>query len=372
MNTPDPLFASLDPLVRDGTLNGEQARRVYRQLSESDGTRTSMLPVAAEDSNAPLDRRGLATAAGLLGAGVVISGLLLSASLAESNGLHWKTFLPMLAITLGFAGAAVLTRWPLGLRRGMADLLTGVLVTLAVLSLGVTMLAPQAIGVVVYLAALVLLLGGIGGYWFLQRDVVIVAAIAGGALLLGRILSDTLNFSQDDTSGPVLMVGVLFLLYGVVVVAAGWRFSCRDLAGLIGSVIAVVSMHVVAVVLLFVGFLTAVTSQGRGASSPYADARGDLKVALVLGLFAAAAVAGLFAYTRRPGYALVSFIGAALLPLLVAIGLSASHPLRWSLGYAFVGGLIVAAAVAERFLSERQPPIASEGGDPLTQRIPVG
>jgi hypothetical protein len=372
MNTPDPLFASLDPLVRDGTLNGEQARLVYRQLSGSAATATAMLPVAADELPAPADRRGLLTAAAIIGAGVVTSGLLLSASLAESNGFHWKTFLPMLVITLGFAGAAVLTRWPLDRRRGLADLLTAVLLTLAVLSLGVTMLAPQATGFVVYLAAIVLLLGGIGGFWLLQRDVITVAAIAGGALLLGRILSDTVNFSEDDTSGPVLLIGVLFLLYGILVVAAGWRFSCRNLTGIVGSIIAVASMHMVAVVLLFVGFLTAVTSQGRGAGSPYSDARGDLKVALVLGLLAAAAVAGLFAYTRRPGYAFVSFIGAALLPLLVATGLAASHPLRWSLGYAIAGGLVVGAAALERLMSSRQPPVTNANDDPSTQRIPVG
>jgi hypothetical protein len=362
MSPQDPLFLSLDPLVRDGTLTGGQARRVYERLRVPTVAATTPPPVAADDEPPSVDRRRLLTAAAVVGAGVVSSGLLVSALLAAGNGFHWKTSVPMLLITLGFAAAAVLSRWPLDRRRGVSDLLTGVLLTLAVLSLGVTMVAPQAIEPVIYLAAVVMLVGGLAGYWFLQRDVVTVAAVVGGAVLLGQILSDTVSFGEGGT-GPVLLIGVLFLLYGLAVVAAGWMFSCRHLTGILGSVIAVASMHVVALSLLVFGLVSGVNSTADGSAAPLG--RGDLKVALVLGMLAAVIVAGLFAYTRRSGYALVSFIGATLLPLLVTIGVTRSHPLRWAVGCAVIGGLVVALAVAERVMANRR-----QGALPARQQPP--
>lgn len=382
----DRLYASLDSLVREGTLTAGQADAVYTRAgySASAGSTEELTSPAGDTSSARdataeptgFNLRRLFGAIGVFAAAVVTAGLLITTSLAEDRGFEWKTFLLMVAITLGFAATAIGChtlvehgqdpRPTSDTRRGAASgsglrttVLTGVLAALTILALAITATSSwddkKWIG---YVSALILLVAGLAGYWFLRRDSLTVVAILGGFALLAQIISDSTSDGGEDASGTILMVGIGFLLYGFGVIAAGWFFSCRNTTGVIGSIIVVGSMHAV---VLSLGIVSALGALGDAIAGPTPggarrtldEVRGDMWIALILGLVASLAVATLYAWTRHRGYLVVSFIGAALLPVIVTLILARQHPLRWAIGYAVVAGLVIAALVAYQWMRDR-------------------
>ncbi|MEJ7742859.1 MAG: hypothetical protein WKF73_10080 [Nocardioidaceae bacterium] len=174
----------------------------------------------------------------------------------------------MSAITLGFAATAFgcYALIEHGQRRGASfgsspgagagpelrtTVLTGVLAALAVFALAITATSSwdDDRSWPAYLAALILLVGGVAGYWFLRRNPLTVVAILGGFILLAQLISDGVSADGEDASGTILMVAIGFMLYGIIVIAVGWFFACRNTTGVIGSVIAVGSMHAAVIVL---------------------------------------------------------------------------------------------------------------------------
>lgn len=363
---PDPFFASLDSLVHDGTISGEQAARVYAVTTPPSHLAAPGSTGVAESGSVPR----LMVALGIFAAALVASGFLVTSNLISTHGFEWKTFLPMAAITIAL-GAGSLANWALTTRDTASHVFTGTLATLSVVGVGITINAPWDHVWLVYLAGIVMFLGGVAGFWFLRSDSLIVAAAVGGLVILGQGLSDTIFSGSDGGSGDILLAGVFVTLYGVVFAAAGWLFSCRNLAAMIGGILALGSMVVVVLTLsifsaIFFAFAGSGVGQGGGGGGrgfSANDVSGDARIAMILGLVVSLLLAGVYAYTRYNGFAFLSFIGALLLPGLVTTVNAREHPLRWGVGVAGVGGLIVLAVVASRFLAgpraesrSQQPP----------------
>lgn len=370
----DPLFATLDSLVRDGTLTGPQAKTIYTRAGErSEQTQVQPLPQAEADQRADtsgrFDLQRLLGALGIYGSAVILAGFLLIALLSNERDFEWKTFLPQLAVTLGFAAAAAAS-WLLVERRRSAVVVTGVLAATAVLTLALTATSSWDHSALAYVAGTLMLVGGLAGYWFLRRDPLTGVAVLGGLVLLAALLSDTVDSGGDHA---FLLVGAFFAVFGLAVVAAGWFFSCRNTTGLIGSAIAALSMPLVILPAIFLGALGAsLTGVGRERASGVDQFRGDVRTALILGLVICLVVAALYAVTRHPGYLVIAFLTAATLPLAATLFLARDHPLRWAMVYVAVGGLVVAGALILQLLSSRggqsaAPSYAPVDGEPYGQ-----
>ncbi len=251
----------------------------------------------------------------------------------------------MVLITLFLAAAAAATHFLLR-DRPYARLVTSVLAAFALLALVTTIAATWDADGLVYLGGVLLLVGGAAGYWYLKGHVFVPVAVLGGAVLLSQVLSDTMDGS-DFSSGTVLTVGMLFLVYGLVVAGAGWRFSCRNLAAMLGGGIALAAMwltvFVIGTAALFVGVAAQLSDDGGPSTgSSVDDARTDMRIAMVLGLLVALALILLYAYTSYSRYLVLAFLGAVSLPA-TAVALSRpDHPLRWSILFAVLGAIAAA------------------------------
>jgi hypothetical protein len=339
----DALFASLNPLVMDGTLTPNQADQVYDAVRWGVGRSTDVDTRRSEG----WDRARLWTAMAVLTAGLLSTTYLVAWVVDSERGFGWKTFVFILGVTLVLAAAAVvcLLRVP---TRVWAVWLSGLLGALALTAFAVGIVVLWEPDALVYVSSIVLLLGGAAAYWSLRGQPYAVVTVLGGAVLLAKIFSDTLGDSGDQ--GDVLTVGIAFLLYGLVVTAAGWVLPCRHLLGALGLGLGLASMFVVIVVdATAAAFSIAFPDPGLAdgpLSDDFSSVRSDIRIALVLGLAVAVLAAVAHAYTGRVGFSVVSYLGTAVLPLTAVFSLQTDHPLRWAAVLAVVGTLGLAAMIA--------------------------
>ncbi len=232
----------------------------------------------------------------------------------------------------------------------------GVLGALALAALAFGLVVLWDADVLTYVAGLLMVAGGVAGFWILEGQLFAAVAVIGGALVLGQAASDVIS-GGDPGSSVALSVGVAFLVYGLVVAAAGWRFGCRRLLGMLGLGIGLTSMIVVIYVdAVYFAFSVAVTNQSStGINGPDATSiRSDIRVAMVLGLLIAVLAALAHAYTSFVGFAVLSLVGAAVVPVSAVVTLSGQHPLRWSMAFGVAGTLALAAAVGVQLQRRRR------------------
>lgn len=362
LRRPDVLVDSLGPLVRDGTLTPPQADRVYESLQAVGWGRPPTAPTGAG-----WEQPRLWAAVSVLAAGSLGACYLLAASVDEAVGFGWKTLLILLGVSvvLGVSAAAFRLLLP-GLP--WARWAAGVLGALALAAVAIGLLVLWDPDGLVYVAGLLMLVGGAAGYWFLSGPLFTVVAVVGGVLVLGQAATDLIS-GGDPGSSVVLEVGVAFVVYGLVVAAAGWRLQCRHLLGMLGLGIGLTSMAVVIFVnAVYFAFSMAISNRSfPGVNGPDASSiRSDIRVAMVLGLIIAALAALAHAYTSYAGFAVLSWVGAAALPVVALVMLNGHHPLRWSIAFGVVGTLALAAAVGAQ-LDRRtpRPPYPGTDGGPM-------
>jgi hypothetical protein len=337
----DRLYASLNPLVMNGTLTPQQADEVYRAVGSAGVEGESGGEIAAG-----WDRARLLAAVAVLAGGLLGAPYLISAGIVSDAGPAWKTVLGLVGVTLVLAaGAAVLLLLLKG--RPWAGWVAGVL--------GASALAAFAIGIVVlwdhdalfYLTGVIMLLGGAAGFWFLKGQLYTVVAVIGGSVLLAQVFSDTVNGGDE---GDVLTIGIGFLVYGLVVGAAGWRFSCRHLVGMLGVSIGLLSMFLVMVVnATALALAAAFSDPSLRQDTDVSSARTDIRVALILGLLMAVVAALAHAYTGYVGFAVLGYTGAAVLPFTAVLATQTAHPVRWAGALGLLGVAALAVALGLQF-----------------------
>jgi len=351
------LFDSLNALVQRRVLSPQQADDVFRAVSADSG-------VGARSE--PAETPGWERSRGWAGL-VIFGAILLMAALgvasthareplrqalnrdAGSSGFNGKAFTIMAAITLVLAAAAVANHLLLS-RRPYATLVTSAVGALALLSLALTLTSTWDKSALVYLSAVVLLGAGIAGFWYLRGLAFVPVAVLGGLLLVGQLLSDLLNGGEVGT-GNVMTVGMLVLAYGLVVVAAGWAFSCRTLTTMLGGGIALAAMWFTILTLGFVGIFSGVAADaGLGADNPTPgvnpdDIRTDIRIAMILGVVVGLGLVAAFVYTSYRGFLVLSLIGVTAV-VASGVGFTAiDHPMRWAIGFAVVGTLVAAGGL---------------------------
>lgn len=353
----DPLVDSLDPLVNRGTLSPEQANEVYRAVRNGPSA-----PASGGDETTQTktgwQRSRLLAGLSVFGATLLVAALSIASINSEQSlaplvgaedaddGFNGKAFAVMLLITLFLAAAAVASHLLLR-RRPSALLVTSVLAAFTLFALPTTLGATWDGDGLVYLGGVLLLLGGAGGYWYLKGHVLVPVAVLGGAVLLAQLLSDTLDESEVS-SGTFLTVGMLFLVYGLVVVAAGWRLSCRNLAAMLGGGIALAAMWLTVVAIGFAAVFFGIEAEFADGDAPPAldDARTDMRIAMVLGLLVALGLVLLYASTSYSGHLVLAFVGAVILPGTAVAMSRPDHPLRWSILFAVLGAIAAACPIA--------------------------
>ncbi len=354
--TVDPLFDVLDPLVRNQVLTPDQANEVYQAVVQSNlVTVTATTPTAATatatataatpaPANAVAGRGRWSRARfgagfGTIGLGLLAAAFLTSYLLALSD-LGWNTVIGMVGPILVLALVLVLSEFrPTGgdeLRTLAAS--AG---SLALTGLALTVLTTGGYGPLYYVSGFVMLIGGLAGYAAWRRQIFVVPAAAGGLLVVGRLLNDVLSGPRGLNNGDVLTFGALVAGYGLVVVAVGWRYGCRQLAGVFGGGISVVSLSLVIAVNGFNGLFSF-----RPMGQARVDHRSDIVTALVLGLLVCVVLAAGYAATRDAGFIVVAGLGATLLSLLAALFLVREHPLHLAAILGGVGTLVLAAGAA--------------------------
>lgn len=384
----DPLVESLNPLVNRGTLSPEQANEVYRAVSSAQSQPGQ--PSGDASSATGWQRPRLLAGVSVLGATLLLAALSIASANSEQsvsqvvNGTSvdesfpGKQFALMLLITLFLAAAAAASHVLLT-GRPYARLISSVLAAFTLLALVTTVGSTWDAEALIYLGGIVLLVGGLAGYWLLKGQVLVPVAVAGGALFLGQLLSDTLDDSEFKP-GTALLAGMVFLGYGVVVAVAGWRFSCRNVAAMFGGGIALAAMWLTVVIIgfatLFLGFSADISGDPSGPSAPSSrdDARTDMRIAMVLGLLVAVGLVLLYAYTFYHGYLVLAFVGAVSLPSTTVALTVGEHPLRWAIGFAVLGAAAAAGPLGVLWSQggRRGQQTAEDGASPPGGPPPAG
>ena len=344
MSTPmaatDPIFAALDPLVRDATLTPSQADRVYAAVttaiphtyrSSDDGR----LPTTGSGSQAPWF-----VALATLGAGLVMAAFWVSAALSGGADFAWKTFLAMLAVVAASTATAAASHVLLAGRR-VGRWMTGVFGTLAWLTLPLSVMVTWSDDVWIYLGGSAMATAGAAGYWFLRSHPAALLAAFGGLVIVIQAFSDTID--TESGLGDILTSGVALMIYGLAVAGAGWRFGCRNTTGLAGGAIAVAAMFYV---MVWLGTAGAFMAGGFGESDvTLVDIRSDIRIALFLGLAVAVALVAAHAITQHVGYLIEAFTAASVLPFVGILSGRVEHPLRWAFAFGLLGAVVLAMAV---------------------------
>jgi hypothetical protein len=334
------MVASITSLVDEGTLNPEQANRVYAHMHAA--THLAARPLRAKSPSYgdgwSTDQLSAGVAA-LLGGGLVLAAALIAKGVADrSRDFNWSGLvLELIAGLLIMAGA--FAAWKLlptndasvGVSAGVGSWLAALGIFTVGLIVGTALEghppAPYSVGVVmVGLSA--------GAYFLLRGTVLTISALAGLALFYGGLIQDTV--SPDFGVGLALTV----VIFGAIVIAAGWMLPSRHLTGMIGGVIALYGV--------LVSFVTvAVLEIGSGLTGSTGQTNDNAAV-LVIGLLVTAALFGLHWWSGYAGYAVLGVIGAALVP---SVGLTAIHPdhmLWWSAAIAVIGAVLVIGMLVYR------------------------
>ncbi|HEU0289054.1 MAG TPA: hypothetical protein VFR22_18535 [Nocardioidaceae bacterium] len=286
-----------------------------------------------------------------LGGALALGTVLLCADLSGGE-FKGPAFSVMAVITIGLAvGAAA---WYVLLAAVPHSRWTAsVLGAFAIKSLGFTLIAPWADkDAVVYLVGLGMVALSAAGYWYLRGGAFAFSAFLGGFIVATQFANTIIG----DNDGP-LLYGVVMMLFGIVIAAAGWRFECRNITGLLGGAVALFGFFVVT----YVGAFAAVVVQGvnqitssLGDGGParvsgIADMNNDLRVSFILTLLICVALTALYAYTHNVGYLILAAIGATQILSVAVLALAREHPLRWgTVLLAGLGGLIALAALIDQ------------------------
>jgi hypothetical protein len=365
---PDRIYSALNPLVMDGTLTPHQADRVYQAV----GRETTGSPAAGTGGSGGvgvtgnrLDRPPLLAAVSVLSAGLLAMAYFVGAVIDESNDIGWKSVILMLGTALVVAAAA--GAWFVLLRgSAWSGWVSGVLGALGFGALAFSLVVMWDSDAAVYLSGILMLVGGAAGFWFLKGQLYTLVAVFGGVLVLGQIFDDVLSDSGDE--GDILSVGIAFLFYGLAVGAAGWFLGARRLLGMVGLSIAGASMFFVIVINAFAVSLASLTSSldgTEGGGSTPGDVRSDIRVALVLGLVVVVLAALAHAFDGYNGFAVLTFIGATVLPITAIYAWSTDHPARWATGFAVIGALGLAAVVGLQLDRRTPAPPHGYAGQPM-------
>jgi hypothetical protein len=298
-------------------------------------------------------------------AGVVFGAFAVVVGLASNDDFAWKAFLSMAALTICFAAGAAVS-WFDARRPVPASRLTGMLAALAIVSLGLLMVSSWDGSGWVYASSLVMIAAGLAGYWALRENLLTLPVVLGAVIFISQAYSDVAT-GDDSGTGTILAFGIVQVVLGAVIVAAGWPFPCRHLTGALGSIIAVSAM---VFVLIFIGIVSALvrgfTGGGlRGSGFDHSDR--DLWIALFIGIAVSIGVALLGAISGLDRYLVIAFTGATLCTLIGVVAVTRQHPLRTALAFAFVAGLVVAAAVLGDRIYPKPPPAS-----PYADHPPVG
>ena len=344
----DPLAHSLDSLVRQGALTPDQATELYSAAE----ARTPSGPVEPPPPSARWPFRDrIRVGATALGGALALAAVLLAAALSDGE-FKWSTFGVGGLITIGLAvGAAAWyfvmaavphSRWT-----------ASVLAAFAIKSLGITILAPWSDkDWVPYVVGLGMVAVSAAGYWYLRGGAFAFSAFVGGFIVANQFAGNVIG----DGDGP-LMYGIIMMLYGIAIVAAGWRFECRDVTGLLGGGVALYGFFAVTYVGTVAAAFTRLSNDlgsSLGSEAPpgpsgLADIQTDLRVAFILTMLLCVALAGLYAYTHHVGYLILAAIGASQILDVALLALAREHPLRWgTVLLAGLGGLLALAALVDQ------------------------
>jgi hypothetical protein len=360
----DPIFTTVDALVRDGTLDHAQADRVYAAMrsglpSAATGAPAPATAPIAAPAAGPRDIHGwslqdrLAAAGTLLGSGLVLGETLVSAYVSEGSGdFPLKSFLVALGATVALAilTAAVhvvipdrgYSRWFVAGPAGLAALAFG-------LTVGIALSDWDDAG---YAIGAATLLGGAAGYFVARSGAAVAAAVLGGLILFGYFLSDV----TPSDSESLLWISVPAVLYGIGVAAAGWALPTRHISALLGGIVA---LSGVIFVLGFVAFarliLRGVLGVGGGGGDFGPDYSGDAATTMVLGLLVCLGLVALYALSGHPGYAVVGTLGAVLVILTGMFALDLEHTLRSAAIVAVLGAAVAGGSALLPLRRHRRP-----------------
>ena len=337
----DPIFTTVDALVRDGTLDHAQADRVYAAMRSGLPRATTAAP---PDAGAPAggvrdiaawslpDR--LAAAGALLGSGLALGGVLVSAYVAEGpdGDFPVKAFLVALGATVALAilTAAVhvvipdrsYSRWFVAGPAGLGALALG-------FTIGIALSDWDQAG---YAIGAVMLLGGAAGYVVVRSGAGVAVAVLGGLILFASLVSDLVPSDSDS----LLWISVPAVLYGVGVAAAGWVLPTRHISAVLGGVVALGGVTLVLGIAAFARLIIrGILGVGGVDSGP--DYTGDVATTLVLGVLVCLGLAGLYGLSGHPGYAVVSSLGAVVVILAGLFALDLEHTFRWAAIVAVAG-----------------------------------
>lgn len=343
------LAGVLAPLVADATITSEQADAVYRGFAAS-----ADAPI--EQTNGPLGPR-IGAALAILGLGLLGSAVLLSSQFIGDNSPYGSvgTFNRAgLATALSLVGVIVvggLAAWLGAPRRhwppvGPLAVVTAASTTLLLFGVAVVLtLEGSGEGYVVATGA-VLLVGGVAGYAALRLAPFVVPVIGGGVVLVTEA-TDHIG-SNAGSHGHLLLSGVVLAAFGVLVAIAGWWTPHRQLAGVLGCLVAIVSMEEV---ILENGFTGAFSLGSQGIEISY---RSDTITALIVGLAVCLGLAVAYAATRSGGFATLSLIGAVVLPASAGMFITQKHPLQVAAVFAAIGGVLAMLGLAAAWRASRQ------------------
>ncbi len=378
-NAPDRIFAALNPLVIDGTLSAAQADRVHRNLlvqGATENVRPGATAVigsvepgeATAVTSADEPRERIVPGLVALGSALALVAATIAAVAASSQpDFGEKSFAVGLVVALALGAACVASQ--LLLHRSIrVRWIISLLGAVALASLAVLILSSWDEEALIYITGLLLIAGGVAGYLWIGEQLLSLPIVAGGLLILGQIVDD---FTDDSTGGTglTLTIGLVFVVFGAVTVAVGWRFACRHLTGMVGSGIALTAMALVTAVIGIFAPFASFGATGAVAESSFSDAVSHARIAMFIGLVVAAAVVGLYVVTGLTRYVVLAAAGAFVIVLAGLAFTAGEHPLRWAVGAGAVGLLLIAAGLAwlhRRTQAQTRPaaPVSAHAGYP--------
>jgi hypothetical protein len=334
------VVASITSLVDEGTLNPEQANRVYAYMHAATQPTSRPPPARSPDYGDGWSAEQLsAGVAALLGGGLVLAAALIANGVADrSRDFNWSGFVLELIAGLLIMGGAFAAWKLLPSKDASIGVAAGVgswLAALGIFAVGLlvdTALdghppAPYIVGVV--------MVGLSAGLYFLLRGTVLtISALIGLAVFYGGLIEDTV--SPDVGVGLAITV----VIFGAIVIAAGWMLPSRHLTGMIGGVIALYGV--------LVSFVTVAVLEIGPALTGSTGQTNDNAAVLAIGLLVTVALFGLHWWSGYAGYAVLGVIGASLVPSVGLTAIRPDHILWWSAAIAVIGAVLVIGMLVYR------------------------